>query len=202
MPRPRTIDDADVLAAAATLIGRIGPASVTLQRVADEVGLSAATLVQRFGSKRDLLLAVARSGPGSAEPFSRARSSHASALDALVAALVSTVESIDTPATLANHLAFLQMDLQDPDFHASALADARERRAAIADALDDAVAARRVARRGSTPTRSPALVQTAFNGAMVTWAIYADGELGPFMARAVGRAARAVPERRDVADLR
>jgi AcrR family transcriptional regulator len=181
MPRPRTIDDADVLLAAAALIGRIGPASVTLQRVADEVGLSAATLVQRFGSKRDLLLAVARSGPGSAGPFERARASHSSALNALVAALVSTVESIDTPATLANHLAFLQMDLQDPDFHALALADARERRAAIADALDDAVAAGEL-RAGIDTDRLAGLVQTAFNGAMVTWAIYAEGELGALVA--------------------
>jgi AcrR family transcriptional regulator len=180
VPRPRTIDDADVLTAAATLIGRIGPASVTLQRVADEVGLSAATLVQRFGSKRDLLLAVARSGPGSAEPFSRARSSHASVLDALVAALVSTVESIDTPATLANHLAFLQMDLQDPDFHASALADARERRAAIADALDDAVAAGEL-RAGIDTRRLARTVLALYNGALITWGMWREGPLGAWL---------------------
>jgi AcrR family transcriptional regulator len=181
VPRPRTIDDSAVLEATAALIGRVGPAAVTLQGVASEVGLSAATLVQRFGSKRDLLLAVARAaGPSASEPFAAARPSRSSPLDALVEALVATVASIDTPATLANHLAFLQMDLQDPDFHALALADARERRAAIADLLDEAVAAGELHRATDTDALA-GLVQTAFNGAMVTWAIYADGSLDAFM---------------------
>jgi AcrR family transcriptional regulator len=181
VPRPRTIDDSAVLEATAALIGRVGPAAVTLQGVASEVGLSAATLVQRFGSKRDLLLAVARAaGPSASEPFAAARASRSSPLDALVEALVATVASIDTPATLANHLAFLQMDLQDPDFHALALADARERRAAIADLLDEAVAAGELHRATATDALA-GLVQTAFNGAMVTWAIYADGSLDAFM---------------------
>jgi hypothetical protein len=103
-------------------------------------------------------------------------------LAALTAALAETVASIDTPATLANHLAFLQMDLQDPEFHALALADARERRAAIADLLDDAVAHGEL-RAGIDTDRLAGAVQNAFNGAMVTWAIYADGALGEFLAQ-------------------
>ena len=89
MPRPRTIDDETVLATAAGLIGRIGPGQVTLQRVAEEVGLSAATLVQRFGSKRELLLAIARSG--AAEAFARAPSG--SPLETLVGGLAESVAS-------------------------------------------------------------------------------------------------------------
>jgi AcrR family transcriptional regulator len=50
MPRPRTIGDEAVLRAAAGLMGRVGPGKLTLARVAEEVGLSPATLVQRFGS--------------------------------------------------------------------------------------------------------------------------------------------------------
>jgi len=43
-------------------MGELGPAKLTLARVAKAAGLSPATLVQRFGSKRALLLALAKSG--------------------------------------------------------------------------------------------------------------------------------------------
>ena len=74
MARPRTIDDSAVLAAAAQVVNRIGPGKLTLQRVADEVGLSAPTLVQRFGSKRGLLLAMGdQAASGWADVFGAAR---------------------------------------------------------------------------------------------------------------------------------
>ena len=62
MARPRTIPDADVLAAAARVVGALGPARLTLAAVGDECGLSPATILQRFGSKRALLLALAAHG--------------------------------------------------------------------------------------------------------------------------------------------
>ena len=58
-PRPRTTSDATILAALTRVISRIGPAKLTLADVAAEAGHSRAGLVQRFGSKRGLLLAVA-----------------------------------------------------------------------------------------------------------------------------------------------
>ena len=58
MPRPRTIDDDAVLDAADRIVERGGPAAVTFASVAAEVGLAPATLVQRFGTKRGLLLAT------------------------------------------------------------------------------------------------------------------------------------------------
>ena len=39
-------------------MSRLGPARLTLAEVAKEAGLSPATLVQRFGSKRGLMLAL------------------------------------------------------------------------------------------------------------------------------------------------
>ncbi|HXA62933.1 MAG TPA: helix-turn-helix domain-containing protein [Streptosporangiaceae bacterium] len=51
---PRTVDDATIPRATAEVIGRAGLAGLTLAAVAREAGLSAATLVQRFGSKRGL----------------------------------------------------------------------------------------------------------------------------------------------------
>ena len=57
-PRPRTVPDEQILTAAQRAMSRLGPARLTLAEVATEAGLSAATLVQRFGSKRGLMLAL------------------------------------------------------------------------------------------------------------------------------------------------
>ena len=57
-PRPRTVSDEAILAATARMIGRVGPVRLTLADVGGEVGLSPATLLQRFGSKRGLLIAL------------------------------------------------------------------------------------------------------------------------------------------------
>ena len=122
MPRPRTIGDDAVLDAAATLIGRVGPAKLTLAHVAAEAGLAPATLLQRFGSKRGLLLAVARRPVDLAAEFGAARAEEPARLGALVAALVALTRTVRTPETLANSIAFLQLDLADPEFHTEALA--------------------------------------------------------------------------------
>ena len=117
-PRPRTIADATIIEAAARVIGRVGPANLTLADVGKEAGLSAATLVQRFGSKRGLLLAMASSAAESMDAcFDMVRAAHASPLAALVAAATDVTRYFDTAEEVANHLSFLQMDLSDPDFH-------------------------------------------------------------------------------------
>jgi len=117
-PRPRTVADEKIIEAAAKVIGRVGPGKLTLADVGKEAGLSAATLVQRFGSKRGLLLAMATSASESMEAcFDLVRAAHPSPLAALVAAATDITKYFDTAEEVANHLAFLQMDLSDPDFH-------------------------------------------------------------------------------------
>ena len=60
MSRPRGVSDAAILHAAAEVIGRTGPSGLTLAAVAEEVGLVPGTVLQRFGSKHGLLVAMAR----------------------------------------------------------------------------------------------------------------------------------------------
>lgn len=60
MPRVKHLSDEDVLAGVFRLVQRIGPERLTLAAAGAEVGLSASTLVQRFGTKRALLLATDR----------------------------------------------------------------------------------------------------------------------------------------------
>ncbi|MFC6883538.1 MULTISPECIES: TetR/AcrR family transcriptional regulator [Actinomadura] len=173
MARPRTTSDEAVLAAAARAIGAHGTAALTLAKVAEEAGLSPATLVQRFGSKRGLLLAVARTAEGAAaSAFERARAAHGSPLAALLAALDSFAAPVRTPEEMANHLGFLQLDLTDPEFRDLARAQARRIHGEIARLVGEAERDGELAE-GLT-ARS---VQVAYNGALITWAIDGSGTL-------------------------
>jgi len=182
VPRPRTVPDEAVLDAAMAVVVRDGPAAVTLARVAEEVGLSPATLVQRFGSKRELLLAAARhAAPGRAEVWDRARAEHASPLAALRSVLVSFTASVPTREAMANSIAFLHIDLSDPEFHLLAATGMEEMRAQIRALLDDAVGAGEL---GPTDTGALArAVQNAYNGALISWAIYGEGALDDWLRR-------------------
>ena len=55
MPRPKTLGDAEVLAAAHRLVHERGPSALTFAALARACGLSASTLVQRFESKPQLM---------------------------------------------------------------------------------------------------------------------------------------------------
>lgn len=168
MPRPRTVSDEEVLAATARLIGRLGPGRLTLGAVAGEVGLSPATLVQRFGSKRALLLAVAARGAGAPLPPGRGRP-----LEALVDSLCRRAAPVREPEAMANHLAFLQMDLRDPEFRELAAAGSARARAAIRALLDAAVADGDL--QPEDTERLSRAVEAAYDGALLAWAIHREG---------------------------
>jgi AcrR family transcriptional regulator len=175
VPRPRTVGDEALLAAALDVIGRVGPARLTLARVAEEVGLAPATLVQRFGSKRGLMLAAARRGTDWAGRFAAARAAAPTRVDALVSALVDATAPVRTPATMANSIAFLQLDLADDEFHAEALAGARAMRREIEAQVREALDAGELA--GADPATLAETVATIYNGALITWAIHREGTI-------------------------
>ncbi|MEV1001596.1 helix-turn-helix domain-containing protein [Nonomuraea sp. NPDC050202] len=190
MGRPRTTSDEAILGATARAIGRHGPQGLTLAAVAQEAGLSPATLVQRFGSKRGLLLAFAAHATSTAaEPFERARQEHASPLAALRAALVHLAEGVSTPEELSGSLGFLQLDLTDPDFRAHAAEHARRTRDEIAALLAAAAAAGELTAEAESGSLARA-VQVAYNGALILWALTGDGPLPDAMRDAVGQTLR------------
>ncbi len=120
-PRPKTASDAVILEAAARLLSRHGPARLRLEDVAREVGLAPATLLQRFKSKKKLLLAVAEHGiAGMADYFREHRRQAASPLHAVAAVSQCVRDIADDPQHLANLLAFLQLSLEDQEFRACA----------------------------------------------------------------------------------
>src|SRR5438093_11179509 len=111
MPRPKATTDAHLLAAAHRVVMRLGP-NLRLNDVAKEAGVSAATLVQRFGSKRGLLLAFAAMGSGDQSPmFAQIRAAHRSPLAAVYGVADCMAGMAKTPEILSNSLAFLQIDL-------------------------------------------------------------------------------------------
>ena len=173
-PRPRTKPNEDILAATATVIGRVGPARFTLADVAAEVGLSPATLVQRFGSKRGLLLALAQGSVGYAEAcFAAVRAAHASPLDALLSAATEMTRHTRSPEEMANHLAFLQIDLSDPDFHRLAVEMTRGNLAGYRALLDEAVATGELI--PCDTTRLSFVIEAIAGGALISWAILREG---------------------------
>ena len=156
-------------------IVRLGPAKVTLAAVAREAGVSAATLVQRFGSKRGLLLALARSAVDGVEAcFAAVRADHPSPLDALMSAATEMARYVRKPEEMANHLAFLQMDLSDPEFHRLALENAGRIRAGYLALLKDAVKAGELAR--CDTAQLGAAIESLSGGSLIAWAIYRRGE--------------------------
>jgi AcrR family transcriptional regulator len=172
-PRPRTVSDEEILEATARVIGRRGPQRLTLAEVGGEVGLSAATLVQRFGSKRELLLAFAGAGPSGGDFFAMAGSRHETAVDALVEVLACMGQMARTPEEMSNHLAFLQMDLADADFHEITARHFRGMLEGIEGLLAEAVAAGEM-ECSDTPALARA-VQSMANGALLNWAIHREG---------------------------
>jgi len=181
-PRPRLVSDADILAGALRAITRLGPVRLTLAEVAREVGLSAATLVQRFGSKRGLLLAVAKQAPeGNEALFQMLRDAHRSHVAALVAMADCMALMGSTPAEISNTLAFLQIDLTDPEFHRLALRSSGAIHAGIRALVKDAVAAGELVR--CHPDRLAHALQAAMNGSLLNWAIHREGTVESWIRR-------------------
>ena len=174
-PRPRKVSDEEILAATLRAMGRLGPGELTLAEIAAEAGVTAGAVAQRFGSKRDLLLAVAEHGAAGSADFLRALGArHRSPLAALRDYATCMSHLASSPAALARNLAYLQIDVADAAFRAHLAAQARTTRAWFESLLRDAVAAGELAPR--TDARALArTVEVALNGALFTWAIHQEG---------------------------
>ncbi|MEU6217578.1 helix-turn-helix domain-containing protein [Streptomyces sp. NPDC047022] len=186
MGRPRGVEDAVILRATAQVMGRVGPAGLTLAAVAREVGLVPGTLVQRFGSKHGLLLALAdRSAKDAGELAGRVRRAHDSALEALTVLTVQSAAEMATPESFAHHLAFLCMDLTDPQLYERALAVHRAQKQAIETLLTEAVDAGEL-RTGTDVAVLAGTVQAMTAGTGLTWALEREGTLGQRLRHELG----------------
>jgi len=181
-PRPRTASDEDILAATNRVIANVGP-RFTLADVAKEIGLAPATLLQRFGSKKGLILAVLSSGGGMSEdPLVTIRENASSPLAAVFDYAECFAQMAPSPEVLANHLAFLQMDLTDPDMHELAFAQAKAARHTLRKFLNEAVEAGELKPETDTAKLATA-IQSLTGGSLLSWAILREGTAKRFVRR-------------------
>ncbi|HVD92124.1 MAG TPA: TetR/AcrR family transcriptional regulator [Vicinamibacterales bacterium] len=173
--RPRTVSDEDLIGATTRVMSRLGPVKLTLAEVAKEAGVTAATLVQRFGSKRALLLKIAADAAHFADGcFDMVRAAHpGSPLQALIAAASGLTEHARSPEELANSLAFLQIDLSDPDFYVHTLEMSRKTLAGYRTLLKEAIAAGEL--RPHDTARMARAVNAIAGGSLIAWAVFREG---------------------------
>ncbi len=183
-PRPRETSDGEILAALARVMQRRSPVELTLADVAKEAGVVPATIIQRFGTKRELLLTNCKAWTADVSgQFAAARAKYGSPRKTLVELFVEFSGFAATPESMANFLAYLQIDLSDPEFRAVLLQQFMTMREETKKLLDDAIAAREL--RPCDSGELARLVQQANSGAMLDWAVYRKGPLGAWIRRAL-----------------
>jgi len=173
--RPRKVTDDDVFMAAYRVMSRVGPNELTLGHIAAEAGVTAGLLVQRFGSKRDLLLQLAeRFSTGTGEMFAQLREGRRSPLTVLRAYAECMAGMAETPAALLRNLQYLQMDLTDPDFRKHIAKNAVATRNELRKLIREAVAAKELV--PSTDAKQLArTIEAVIGGSMLSWAFYQEG---------------------------
>ena len=180
-PRPRKASDDEVFGAAMRVMSRVGPADLTLSAIAAEAGLTPGRLVQRFGSKQQLMRTMSSQlGGAAAGIFAGLRRAHPSPLAALREYARCHAQLAESPDALLRNLAYLQIDLTDPELYQGLLGHARATRAQLASLVKAAVAAGELAS-AARPGRIARLIEVTLNGSMMTWAIYRDGTAARWM---------------------
>lgn len=174
-PRPRKATDDQIFAAAYRAMQRLGPNELTLAEIAAEAGLTAGALVQRFGSKRQLQIALAKGVAESADDMVRAlRARHDSALETILDYAECMAQMASTPEALVRNLRYLTADVADPELRKPLIKQSQGTIVALQELLDEAVRRREL--RGEIDTRSLArTLSTLIGGALFSWAVMREG---------------------------
>jgi AcrR family transcriptional regulator len=180
-PRPRKASDNEVFGAAMRVMSRVGPADLTLSAIAAEAGLTPGALVQRFGSKQQLLRTISSQlGAAAPEIFADLRRAHPSPLAALREYALCQAQLAESPDALARNLAYLQLDLTDPELYQGLLRYAKGTRAQLAGLVKAAIAAGELSS-AARPGQLARLIEVTLSGSLMTWAIYRDGTAARWM---------------------
>lgn len=176
MPRPRTVDDSVVFAAAATVMSRDGPAKLTLARIAKVAGLSASTLVQRYGSKQGLLRSMSRASKGGSEGFAAGlRITGRTALEVAREFVLCFAGLAPTAEALVNNtLVYLQVDLADPVMRRNLVAMQQDQEAVLAGLLQEA-ADRGELVSAARPKALAKILPRLATGSLLAWALHRGG---------------------------
>jgi AcrR family transcriptional regulator len=180
-PRRRKAEDDDVFAALVRVMKRRGPAELTLRAIAAEAGVTAGALVQRFGSKRALLLAHARHAAATGDvgvTVPRPRTS--SPLEALRSVTAMYAQLANSPRAAVRNLAYLHNDLADPALRRHLLRLSRAARVWYEQRLSEAVAAGEL--RTDTDVQALArLIEVTLRGSLLSWTLYREGSAADWL---------------------
>ena len=118
MPQKKIIDDQSVLEKALLVISERGPESFTLADVGKAVGLAPATLMQRFGSKQQLLILAAKQANIRLREDLKELKQKKLGWDRELVHLFSAMpEGFGSHQDIANSLGILKLDMVDPELH-------------------------------------------------------------------------------------
>jgi AcrR family transcriptional regulator len=180
-PRRRKAEDADVFAALVRVMHRRGPAELTLREIAAEAGVTAGALVQRFGSKRAMLLAHARHAAATGDVgVAVPRPLTASPLEALRTVTAVHAQLASSPRAALRNLAYLHNDLADPVLHRHLLRMSRAARRHYETLVVAAVAAGEL----RADTNAPALarsIEVTLGGSFLNWTVYREGSAADWL---------------------
>jgi AcrR family transcriptional regulator len=180
-PRPQKVTDDDIFVAAHRAMSRLGPGELTLADIAKEAGVTAGLLVQRFGSKRKLLLTLSqRFSGGTADMFADLRRGHRSPLATLRAYSDCMAHMAASPAAFARNFAYLQIDLTDPDFRKHLVKHAAATRVELQKLLKEAIDARELSP-DTNPKQLARTIEAVIGGSMMSWAFYQEGTAAKWM---------------------
>ena len=164
-----------MFAALVRVMHRRGPAELTLREIAAEAGVTAGALVQRFGSKRAMLLAHARHAAATGDiGVSVPRPRTSSPLEALRSVTAVHAELAGSPSAALRNLAYLHNDLADPTLRRHLLRMSRAARLYYEKLVADAVAAGEL----RADTNRPALarlIEVTLGGSFLAWTLYREG---------------------------
>ena len=182
-PQRRKVEDVDVFAALVRVMRRRAPADLTLREIAAEAGVTAGALVQRFGSKRAMLLAHARHAAATRDTgVTVPTQPTAPPLKALRSVTEVYAQLADSPRAAIRNLAYLLNDLSDPNLRRHLLRLSQTARAWYEEQLSDAVAAREL--RADTDVRALArLIEVTLRGSFLNWTLYRKGAAGDWLRR-------------------
>jgi len=183
--RPRSVSNDEIFAAITNVIAKHGPGRLTVEAVAKQAGLSAPSVLQRFGTKQGLLVAYAAYESGLIAHEFRAARKGRTPLAALLNALTRLTRGISSHSALANNLAFLHLTVSDPDLRRHAIAQHRSLLTEIAALLADARAGGEI----NVPDIDVLAdaIRAEYTGALTIWAIDGSGALAAWISDRVAR---------------
>jgi AcrR family transcriptional regulator len=175
----RPIETADdvLLDAADAVLMTEGPAAFTLARAGDGAGVSAATLVKRFGSKERLFLRLSQRWVASLDERLGARAARcATPLARLHAVALYSYHDLDRPATAHNQIAALAVDLQNDELRGWLHVGWEHVRRHLASHAVDATAAGELI--GCPPADQLArIIAGTMEGGCIAWSVHPEGSL-------------------------